>query len=95
MPRFVRAFALKAACASTCAFSGIVLLATFAASRVSCAVSCTMSIVAAVEALHNLILRNEFFRYMINVIYVEAIGNASVCRVWIVCIYYDGVMELS
>ena len=87
------AFALKAVCTSTSAFSGVVLLATSATLCVSFAVNRTVPIVTAVEALHDLILRREFFSCMMNVIDVKAICNAFVCSVWIVHIYYDGMVK--
>jgi hypothetical protein len=59
----MRAFALKAVCTSTGAFLGVVLLAT---SCVSFTVNCTVPVVAAIKALHDLILRHEFCSCMVK-----------------------------
>ena len=52
----------------------------------------SMAIITAVETLLDLILRSESFGCIVEVIDVEAIRDASVCSMWVVHIYDDGMV---
>jgi len=57
----MRALALKAMNSSAFTFPCIVAFAAFTTARVSLAVSCLVAVLAAVEALQDLVLWYEFF----------------------------------
>ena len=61
MPSLMRTFALKAMDSSILTFSGVVLLTAFTASRLAFAGCRAVAVIAAVEALHKLILWGELF----------------------------------
>lgn len=52
-----------------------------------------MAVIAAAKALYNLILRGEFFCCLTDIVYIEAIRNTFVGSMWIVHVYYDGMVE--
>ena len=54
-----------------------------------------MAVVQAVEALHNLELRCELLCCAVQVIYVIAVGNASVSGMWVLHVDYNRVVQFD